>query len=201
MGLNTLYFGVEASSRTRRVAVHVTLSVFALAFYGVWIDFLPEPWVERTSLYASVIAGVMIAAWLAWANISGRNEAYRGGKVRMLLAAPFCAIVAAGFIWCALAHGVAGGVTRMWGGEAFLQPAQMHTVHSLQRWECDYRLKGGPMDSFLFDHLCISSTYYGAHPRHRVEVELKGWRGSMGFYVTEFHHRRDLGSYVDRRRP
>ena len=114
-----------------------------------------------------------------------------------LLAAPFCAALAVGFIWCALAHGVAGGVTRMLGDAAFLPPVQMHTVHRRRRRECDYQLRGGPMTGFLFDHLCTSSAYYEAHPRHRVEVALGGFRGRLGFYVTQFGHRRDLGAYRD----
>lgn len=197
MGWNTLYYGVPAPSRGRRIAIHGTLIVMALAFYGGWIDFLPEPWVERSSFYVALVLGVAVTVWLAWVNLTGRNEAYQGGTAKMLLAAPFCAALAAGFIWCALAHGVAGGVTRMLGDAAFLPPVQMHTVHRRRRRECDYQLRGGPMTGFLFDPLCTSSAYYEAHPRHRVEVALGGFRGRLGFYVTQFGHRRDLGAYRD----
>ena len=197
MGWNTLCYGVPAPSRGRRMAIHGTLIVMALAFYGGWIDFLPEPWVERASFWASLALGVMATAWLAWVNLSGRNESYRGGRTTMILCAPLCVALAAGFFWCALAHGVAGGVTRMLGDAAFLPPVQMHTNHRWRRRECDYQLKGGPMTGFLFDHLCTSSNYYEAHPRHRVEVALGGFRGRLGFYVTQFSHQRDLGAYRD----
>src|SRR5690348_17498029 len=121
----------------------------ALAFYGGWIDFLPEPWVERSSFYVALVLGVAVTVWLAWVNLTGRNEAYQGGTAKMLLAAPFCAALAAGFIWCALAHGVAGGVTRMLGDAAFLPPVQMHTVHRRRRRECDYQLRGAPLPASL----------------------------------------------------
>ncbi|MHB1058124.1 MAG: hypothetical protein ACYC0F_09635 [Rhodanobacter sp.] len=195
MGWNTLYFGVEAPSRGRRIAIHVLLLVLALAFYGFWVDFMPEPWVEQSCFYVSLVLGVAVAAWLAWVNLTGRNEAYRGGTAQMLLLAPFCALLAAFFIWCALARGVAGGITRIFGEAELLPPALMRTEHSRRSDECDYRLVGGPIDGILFDHLCTSAAYYEAHPHHRVEVVLKGLRGRLGFYVTGFGHRRDLGAY------
>jgi hypothetical protein len=197
MGWNTLFYGVPAPTPGRRVAIHVLLGVLLLALYGGWIDFLPEPWVERWGFYAALLLGVAVAAWLAWVNISGRNQAYGGGTARMIVLAPVCAVIAAGFIWCALARGVAGGITRMAGDMALLAPVQMHTDHHRRRQECDYQLKGGFMAGFLSDHLCISSAYYEAHPRHRVEVALAGFRGRLGFYVTGFSHRRDLGAYRD----
>ena len=195
MEWNTLYYGVAKPSTGRRLAINTMLAVMLMAFYGGWIDFVPEPWVERSSLYAALLLGVAVSVWLAWINISGRNKSYLGGTGKMILLTPFCAVIATGFIWCALAHGLAGAITRLGGETAIAAPVQMYTNHRSRRHECDYQLRGGPMTSFLFDHLCTSAVYYEAHPARRVEVVLAGFRGPLGFYVKAFSHRGDLGAY------
>lgn len=197
MGWNTLYFGVDNPCCERRIAVHTAIAVLALTFYGMWVDFLPSPLVQWTSFHVALLLSIAVVGWVAWANLSGRNRNYRGGAAKMILLAPFAVLVLLFFFWCALSRGVAGGVTQLTGQDFTLPPTRMHTEHVWRRHECGYQLKGGPLADMFFDHICTRSAYYQAYPHHSVEVELVGRRGSLGFVVTGFSHRRDEGN--DRR--
>lgn len=195
MGWRRQIFGSDCPSRKRYTALGTTYGAIALCFYGFWVDFVPVAWLSRDAWIVAGILGVAGAGWLAWATVTGRITPHRVSRTTFVLLSPFSAALIAMLLWCIVVRGIGGGITRVTGEMAALPPIVMHTDDSYRRHECGPQLRGASLGGFMQDHLCISSAYYWAHQDHRVEIQILGRRGTLGFYIKGFRHLRDLGPY------
>jgi hypothetical protein len=193
MGWRMKMFGAEHPTRKRYLAMAVLYAFLALVFYGLATDFLPEPSFAIVMVRVAGVVALLLTAWMGWFTLSGRNAAFNGSKWRLVWLLPLMAVFAWVFAWIALARGIPGAVTRAFGTKIVLAPAVMWTDDRYHRRECKYQLRGGVLDGFLRDHLCVKSAYFNAHPNHRVEVRLVGRRSAMGVAPSGFVHLRDLG--------
>ena len=153
------------------------LAVLAFMLYSCWIDFQPADWLAQDTWFVAAVGGVACTVWIEWAVWTKRITPRQMSRTFFVLMAPFFALLIAAVIWVFIAHGLAGTVTRLYGTEVVQSPVIMHTEDRYHRRECRPQLLGASVHGFAQDHLCISVSYYTAHPDHRVEVRLEGRQG------------------------
>lgn len=186
----------DVKLRPRRLAATLLGCVFlALCAYGVWNDFLPDPWVSWSALAVAAPVGVGVTGWLVWRLRRREIESDVVGDPVFLLASPLLAALLVMWLWIALAWGIAGGVTRLAGVAVSRTPVTLHAETYYSHYQCSLQLRGSALGGFIPRHLCVSIAYYRAHHDHRVKVVLYGWQGRLGLYISGFHHLHDLGPY------
>lgn len=192
MGWRTHVFGSEKLTATKVIAVSVVFLVLAALFYSLWIDFESEPWVARNAMWYAGVLGSVVACWMTWLIVTGRNKAALMSPTVAVLMTPVYALIAAFMLWYPISDGIPGAYTRLFG-----RPTVKVVVFETEELRggkgCRYRAR-----THLDDHvgafiLCVGADYYRAHPDRRVELALIGYRSDYGLYVVDSRHVRDLG--------
>jgi hypothetical protein len=159
-------------------------SVF-LMFYAGATSFIPTAELERYSLYAAVVIGVLLSVKVALFLISKQKEknTSRAGMVFLLLLTPF------GFTfmwWLILVHAFSYWFT-LSVGHSFEDVQIGITEYKRDKWGiCQYRVRTKDVIETDFSHVCISKEFYKSLPQDTgLPFKIVGKRSLIGYAVDD----------------
>lgn len=185
MSITEAFYGVGRPSRARKIIFHVIYLTFALALYGYWEDFIPtHGWNSYGSIIAATLSVVATALFI-WAYSTGRAQ-FKSGISRFgkVFAYSLLPIIVFGFVWFAVVHGVAAGLTFAIGEASTAKVMTWKEAHHSRR-SCDYRLYAKELEAAFPKYICLSEKEYTSLPQ-RTEVTLFGLRSSLGFKIKSW---------------
>ena len=191
MNMNQSYWG-PPKTRTGTLKKLVIYIILGLSAFGWHSDFVPSDKWLLIGTVTSVILTVLITVewWIEYR--SGRatlriNENATKFKryIYVYIGIP---AVWLSFIWVALTHGLASGVTILFGSPYEITQT-LEKEHVTVKFGCDYQLRGNYLKTAVPDYLCISKEYYESGTK-TVKIKLSGKNTFLGFLIERAHENR-----------
>ena len=181
MAWKTMLFGAESPSRRQYLGYGLLYLMLASVMHGLYCDFIPNDALTNTYATLGFLAwGVLAMVALVVASIRReKNKLKLSQALLLIFVGPFMVAL---FTWLVVAKSVPWLITAA-VGDSYEETVTLHTRHSGGRG-CHYHLEGGYVQPTFPSYLCISETYYKAHPDQNVQVTLVGQRTILGFRVA-----------------
>jgi len=181
---NRHYYGKAHPSLIRKIFQNLLFVVMAGVVFGFFVDFSPSSDWQTQGFYLSGMLSAAITIYAYWGIFTKRLK-LRIGYSKLMLATiiVFFPIFIFVFIWMATIHGAPALYTKY----STIKYKQIHVVkeegHS--RRSCDYRLKGGILETAMPPYLCINESLFMRLPSE-LDIILKGKQSYFGYYIEDF---------------
>ena len=158
---------------------------FALFFWGVKSDFVPsKEWMTMGSMISLIITiPLSITYW----------HAHWTGKIVTDFKAPAATIKKVTFLylgipamflflsWASIIHGLASGINLAFG-TPYTRLENLKKDHDIEKFGCDYHLKGEYLKDAFPQYMCITKEFYEQEPKS-VQIKLTGKKTYFGFLI------------------
>jgi hypothetical protein len=180
---------MENPSKTYKRNIIAILIVVALMFFGVYCDFIPSKiWLEIGSIISAIVS-LLITSIVWWRHWTGRHvinyKNIKSKPTRIFCTYLFLPLVAFMFIWVAMVHGLASGITIIIG-KPKEETTALITKYTSSTRGCDYRLEGEYLNKAFPSYICINRERYEMLPKN-VSVKLSGKETDFGFLVQSVY--------------
>ena len=190
MSFAKAYYGTENPTLIRRLAIHLMMISFVVAFYGLFARFVPSEAWSRTGLFIAIGASAVGSPMLIFAYATGKIRAKFSHGTSALLSAVCYLILSLflfGFSWFVAVHGIGASLTSLLGTQADAEVVARKEFRRSNR-SCDFRLKAAELRRASRPYLCLSEAQYNVLPEES-EITLHGRKSAFGFMIDSWQIR------------
>jgi hypothetical protein len=182
----TLWYGNEAPSLLRKVAINGLILSLVLLLYAVFLgEFIPSEAWSYWGLRASLLLTAIVMSFIYWRVATGRvalpQTSPRLSKTGAMLTMP---VVVFGYLWINVVYGLPDVITWL-TGEPVRVRTVLTTVERKGDRRCACRLAGYRLEGKLIPSYSCFSEYRCSQLPERFEAVLEARRTLLGLRITD----------------